>query len=130
MQDVDYFLNCINRDLGSSLPTNDRDVVRNHAQDVIAQLTHRLLELFKQNQVRTNIEPTYLDDVMRTLRDLDDTRLEECIPDGLVPEILVLMETLTTAEDYYNDSWVGSIQRCARALKDNIDRVKSKRDAT
>lgn len=55
--------------------------------------------------MRTTIESTYLDDVMRKLCVLDDTRVEECIPDELVPKLLDLVEKLATAARYYDNRW-------------------------
>lgn len=89
-----------------------------------------MLELFAKDQVRTTVESTYLDDVLRKLRYLDDARVEVIIPDELVPEISHLAEKLTTTFDYDEVHWVGAIQLSARRLKASIARVKFKPGTT
>lgn len=128
---VDYFLDCANRDsTKSDPPDNYLETARAYMQDFFRQLTFTLLQLFAEDQVRTNIESTYLDDVMRKLRDIDDPHMKEWIPDDLVPQILDLAEKLATANHYADDEWVDNIKGCARAFKANITRVKCKPDST
>lgn len=111
----------------SRLPASDLETVRAYTRDVLTKLTHTLLELFAKDRVWRTIESTYLRDVMRKLssdHDDSDTRIRQCIPDELVPEILNLMEKLTMAKDYDEDYLVEYIQSCAQGLKANIARVK------
>lgn len=125
--DYFYFLERENHaSTSSKLSASDPDTVRAYTQEVFTELARTLTELFAKDQVRTTVESTYLDDVMRKLCDLDDTCVEECVPDELVPRILDLTETLATAADYYDNRWVSEIQDSARKLKANIVRVKCK----
>lgn len=126
LKNVDYFLGCVDRVSQTSSGSLDTGLesLRDHTRDVLTKLTHALLELFAKDRVRTTIESTYLDDVMRKLRDLDDARVGECIPDELVPEILDLAQKLVATREYDEDRWVNGIQDSARALKANIARVK------
>ncbi|KAL1946056.1 hypothetical protein VTO73DRAFT_15183 [Trametes versicolor] len=130
LQRVDYFLACVNRAPISSLPANDQEMVPAYTQEVLTQLTRTLLELFAKDQTQTAIESTYLDDILRRLRGLDDARVGEFIPDELVPDILDLAEKLATANHYADDHWVESIQSCARRLQGNVGRVKCGKPAT
>lgn len=130
---MDYFLECVTDAAAiSSLSAKDLDTARVHTRDVLTQLTRALLELFSTGQVRTTIESTYLDDVMRKLRDFDDARVGECINDELVPDILNLTEWLATTDGYADDDWrwVKYIQGSARTLKVNIIRVKCRPGTT
>lgn len=130
------FLEYASRALTLYIPANDLETARAYigTPDVLAKLTHALLELFTQGPVRSPIELTHLDDVMHKLRDLDDTRVEECIPDELVPKLLDLAEKLATSEDSDDsdeDRWASlDIQLCARSLHENINRVKCKPGTT
>lgn len=130
MQSVRYFLECANAALTLALPANDLETIRVCMRNVLTELTHTLLELFAKDQVRTTIKSTDLEDVMRELCDLNNTRVDECIPDELVPEILHLTEKLTTAKDYDEDFRVTHIRSFARRLKTNIARVKCKPPST
>lgn len=126
LKSVDYFLDCANDASKSSrLSANDLETICTNTRGVLTELTRILLQLFATgDRVRTTIESTYLDDVMRTLRNLGETRVEEWIPDDLVPEILDLAEKLATAKDYDEDLWVDDIQNSACVLTANIARVK------
>lgn len=99
-------------------------------RDVLAELTRIVLGLFAEEKVHTTIEATYLDNVMGRLRDLDDARIEEYIPDDLVPEILRLASILETASNYADHYWVQSLQSHAKRFKLNITRVKRRPDTT
>lgn len=89
-----------------------------------------MLKLFAEDSVKTTIESTHLDDVMRKLRRLDDSRLEEGIADDLVPEMLRLAGILQTASDYTSNDWVNQIQVSARAFAENVIRAKHKPGTT
>lgn len=129
MQSVRYFLECAHAALALALPANDLETIRACMRNVLTELTHTLLELLAKDQVRTTIKSTDLEDVMQKLCDLNNTRVDECIPDELVPEILHLTEKLTTAK-YDEDFWVTYIRSSARRLKTNIARVKCKPPST
>lgn len=105
-------------------PANGLEPVYVCMREGLAKLTHTLLELFTKDKMRTTIESTYLVCVMLKLRAIDDTRIGECIADELVPEILDLAEKLATGPGYYENRWADQIQRTARSLHENIDRVK------
>lgn len=122
---MDYFLECANHaESTSSGSSTDLETVRENTQDVLTNVADALLELFAKDRTQTTMESTYLNDVMRKLGDLDDTRVGECITDDLVPKILNLAEKLATANAYANTILVEGIQESARALKANIARVK------
>lgn len=119
------FLEYASRALTLYIDADDWKTVRAYTRDVLTKLTRAVPEMFAKDGVPTTEESTYLNDVMRTLGDLDDTRVGEFISDALVPKILDLAEMLKTANRYYSDRRVGrSIQSSARALKANIARVK------
>lgn len=89
-----------------------------------------MLKLFAEDRVKTTIESTHIDDIMRKLRRLDDSRLEEDIADDLVPDMLHLAGILQTASGYTSNDWVNQIQASARAFKENIIRVKNRPGTT
>lgn len=89
-----------------------------------------MLKLFAEDRVKTTIESTHLDDIMRKLRRLDNSRLEEDIADDLFPDMLHLAGILQTASDYTSNDWVNQIQASARAFEENIMRVKNKPGTT
>ncbi len=130
LQSVYHFLECANHASTSSLPANsDLETVRAYTRDVLTELTHALLELFTKGQGAA-IESKYLEDVLRKLRDFDDTRVEECIPDELVPEISHLVEKLTRAKNYDEYRRGKDIQLSARTIKANITHVKCGKPGT
>ncbi|KAL1945523.1 hypothetical protein VTO73DRAFT_2374 [Trametes versicolor] len=130
LRSVDRFLVCADYDLISSLPDNDLETIRAYTGDVLAELTRILLDLFAQNKVHTTIKATYLDNIMRRLRELDDAQVEECIPDDLVPDISRLASILETASNYADNSYIDNLQLWAGMFKVNIARVKRKLDTT
>lgn len=124
---MEYFLECANHASASSGPgfsADDLDTVCTYTQEVLAELTHTLLELLAKDQARIAIESTYLDDVMEKLRGLDDTIVGGYFPDALVPEILDLTEKLARTNAYADDVRVDSIQHSAHVLKAKIPSVK------
>lgn len=124
MISADHFFGCVDLALASSLPTDDLDIVRTYARDVLAVLTRTLLELFAEDKVRVVIESTHLDDLMRTLRYIDGAHVEECISDDLVPDILRLTERLASASGYVDDDYVDGIQKHSRTFRETIIRMK------
>lgn len=124
LQSVDDFLEYALKFLKTSFPAENLVTVHIYTQDVLAEMTHTLLGLFSEEKVQTTIVPTFLHDVMRSLRDLDDTHLEECILEALVPHIVDLAAKLETASEYVDTLWVYNIQDCARTFKENVIRVK------
>ncbi len=124
LQSVDHFLDCAHHASESTLPSERMETVRAYIRDVLAGLTRTMLKLFAEDRVKTTIESTHLDDIMRKLRRLDDSRLEEGIADDLVPDVLRLARILQTASEYTSNDWVNQIQASARAFEENILRVK------
>ncbi|OJT11010.1 hypothetical protein TRAPUB_12464 [Trametes pubescens] len=130
LQSANYSLWCAHRALTSSLPANDRETVRAYTQDVLAELTSTLLGLFAEDNVRKTIDSLDIYLVMSTLSHLDDARVEECVPDDLVPDILNLVEKLETASDYVDNYWVPRIEEHARTFKAKLVRVKNTQSTT
>lgn len=125
LQNADYFLECVSC-VTTSLdpPANDLETVRANTQEVLTELTRTLLELFAEDRMQTTIASMYLVHVMQKLCDVDDIRVGEWVPDELVPEILDLVEKFATTDHYADNEWVNVLQRCARSLHENVDRVK------
>ncbi|KAL1945577.1 hypothetical protein VTO73DRAFT_2428 [Trametes versicolor] len=130
LQSVDHFLDCAHHVFASALPAERLETVRAYTRDVLAALTRTMLKLFAEDSVKTIIESTHLDDIMRKLRRLDDSRLEEDIADDLVPDMLHLAGILQTASGYTSNDWVNQIQASARAFGGNIIRVKNRPGTT
>lgn len=130
LRSVNHFLECANPALKQRFPSDDLETIHTYIWDVLAELTHTLLDLFAEDKVRRTIESKYLFHVMWELQSFDDARVEECIPDYLLPDILHLVDILATASDYNEWRWAERIQEHARAFKESIIRVKCKPDTT
>lgn len=130
LRSVNHFLECANPALKQPFPSDDLETIHTYIWDVLAELTHTLLDLFAEDKVRRTIESKYLFHVMWELQSFDDARVEECVPDYLLPDILRLVDILATASDYNEWRWAERIQEHARAFKESIIRVKCKPDTT
>lgn len=120
------FLEYANRALTSYTHTEDPKTIRECMRDVVAELTHALLELFVQGQVQTIITSMCLDGAMPKLCGLNDAHVEDCIPAELVPKILDLEEVLTATTGFYDNRWIVEIKDSVRALKAKITYVRCK----
>lgn len=126
LQSVEKFLECAAAALGSSISSTDQENLHAYVRDVLIEVTGDLLDVFAQNRAQTTVEPIHLFHVVRHFRSLDDSTIENCIPDDFVSDVLRLMDLLCTYADYDSDSrWVNTIKWCAREFKDTIIRVKS-----
>lgn len=114
----------------SSLPADNLEIVHGYTRDALVELTRTLLGLFAENTVRATIESAHLENVVRQLLSLDDSCVEECVPEDLVPDILHLAKTLENSSDYTEHYYVPYLQMWARDFKENIIRVKRKQGAT
>lgn len=123
LESVNYFLECVEI---SSLLDNDLETIYAYMRDVIADLTHTLMRVFAENKIQTAIEAEWLRHVIWEVNNLDDCRVEACITNTLVPDILHLATMLETASGYDDECWMDEIQWCARVFKETIARVKCK----
>ncbi|KAL1945534.1 hypothetical protein VTO73DRAFT_2385 [Trametes versicolor] len=131
LKSVGHFLECANRALTSSLPDNVLETVRAYTGDVLAELTHVLLQIFAADRaqfVRTTVNARALWDVMcRLAWDVSDSVLQ-CISDDLRTDILLMTDALAKTHEYDDDDWGRDIPGFSHVLKAKIIRVKGEPD--
>lgn len=133
MESVDHFLGYANLALTSSPPTNDLETVRAYTGDVLAELTHVLLQVFAADRtqfVQTTVYAWALREVMVTLARIVSDGVLQCISEDLCPDILLMTDTLAQPYDYADDylGYGGSIPGLSRDLKAKIIRIKGEPD--
>lgn len=133
LKSVDHFLECANLALTLSLPDNVLETIRAYTGDVLAELTHVLLQIFAADRaqlVRTTVNAEALWDVMRTLARVVSDGVLQCISDDLRIDILRMTDTLAKPYDYADDQWDygDRIPRYSRHLKAKIIRIKGEPD--
>ncbi|KAI0635921.1 hypothetical protein C8Q77DRAFT_602175 [Trametes polyzona] len=129
LRNVDWFLECADQALASSLHHDDLDDVRNYTRDVLSDFTRTLLRLFdgeKVDGLHKTIDPRTLEGVTERLRQHVSDGVIHCVPDDFVPDVLRMTALLEAASDYADSETVWRIQYFAREFSKTVVRVKGR----